>query len=263
MQPSTEKTNLHVSLLQNDLVWEDIPANLRSFDRLFEKIDGDVDVIILPEMFSTGFSNHSNRLAVHMDSTPVQWMKDHAANFRALVMGSMIIEEKGHFFNRLIAAFPDGNLQTYDKRHLFSLMQENHHYKAGYQRLLIEYKGWRIMPFICYDLRFPVWCRNTEMADLMVFVANWPEKRSFHWTTLLQARAIENQCFVAGVNRIGTDNQGNLHHGQSAVYDFWGKELVSASDLRTAISIRLSASDLEAHRERFTFWKDRDTFDIQ
>jgi predicted amidohydrolase len=254
---------LTVTLLQNNLVWEDIDANLLAFEEQMAGLPEGSDLIILPEMFTTGFSNNAEKLAVTMDSYPVRWMLDHAARQNAMMMGSMIIQEDGKYFNRLISAFPDGNLLTYDKRHLFSLMKENEYYTAGDSHLIFEFRGWKLFPLICYDLRFPVWCRNTDMADLMIFVANWPEKRHFHWTTLLKARAIENQCYVAGVNRIGPDNNGIPHNGESGLYDFWGKELVSARNLQTAVTATLSKTVLSEHRERFAFWKDRDTFEIQ
>ena len=255
--------DISVTLLQNDLVWEDIPANLAAFDALMAAANDPTDIIVLPEMFTTGFSNNTASLAVEMESAPVEWMLQHARNKKALIMGSMIIQEGHQYYNRLIAAFPEGNILTYNKRHLFSLMNENDYYTAGDQQLVFEFRGWKIFPLICYDLRFPVWCRNTEMADLMVFVANWPEKRHFHWTTLLKARAIENQCYVAGVNRIGKDNNGIPHNGESGLYDFWGKELISAKDLLTTVSTTLSKSALNEHRERFAFWKDSDTFEIK
>jgi predicted amidohydrolase len=255
--------NLRVSIVQNDLVWENIPANLASFDELLKDIHETTDIIILPEMFTTGFSNNAKNLAVTMDSEPVQWMQRNANSKNAMLCGSMIIVENEQYFNRLICSFPDGTLAHYDKRHLFSLMHENENYSAGNSKLIIEFRGWKITPLICYDLRFPVWCRNTEMADLMIFVANWPEKRNYHWTTLLKARAIENQCYLAGVNRIGLDNKGNSHRGESAVYDFWGKEIILAENLRCTRTVTLSKTKLEEHRARFAFWKDSDTFNIE
>ena len=255
--------NLSLSIVQNDLVWENISANLSSFDRLLSEIQVPTDTVVLPEMFTTGFTNHAEAMAVEMNSAPVHWMLEKASLMNALICGSMIIKESGQYFNRLICAFPDGNLAHYDKRHLFSLMHENDFYTAGNQKLIIEFRGWKITPMICYDLRFPVWCRNTEMSDLIIFVANWPEKRNFHWTTLLKARAIENQCYLAGVNRIGLDNKGNPHRGESAVYDFWGKEMALAENLLTTKTVMLSKSALTQHRERFAFWKDSDTFNIE
>lgn len=255
--------NLHVTLIQSDLIWEDIQANLLSIEQQLNQISSETDVIILPEMFSTAFTNNAVKLAVKMDDHPVKWMQEKAKHHQALLIGSMIIEDEGKFFNRLLAVFPDGKVQHYDKRHLFSLMREHEYYSAGTNRLLIEYKSWKILPFVCYDLRFPVWCRNVEMADLMIFVANWPEKRAEHWNTLLKARAIENQCFVAAVNRVGSDFYGNEYAGDSAVYNFWGKEIISAKKLPQVLTTALSKEDLNQHRGKYTFWKDRDDFNIQ
>lgn len=253
--------HLKVALVQTNLIWEDIDANLSQLDDMLWAADA--DVIILPEMFTTGFSNNAEKLAVKMDSDPVMWMHDLACRLGSLLMGSMIIEENNQYYNRLICAFPDGSMQTYDKRHLFSLMQEQNYYTAGQERLIVEYKGWKIFPLICYDLRFPVWSRNVEMADMMIFVANWPEKRQKHWNLLLNARAVENQCYVVGVNRIGEDGGGVPHNGYSAVYDFWGNEQFSAKDLQGVFTITLSKSAIDQHRERFGFWRDRDTFEIK
>jgi omega-amidase len=255
-------TDLHLCLVQNDLAWEDTPSNLSRFDDVLANVHPKTDVIILPEMFSTGFTNNAAALAVPMDSAPVRWMQNHASMLDALIIGSMIISESGKYFNRLLAVFPNGQVLHYDKRHLFSLMQEQDYYQAGSEQLIFEFRGWKLFPLICYDLRFPVWCRNTALADLMIFVANWPEKREEHWTTLLKARAIENQCYVAGVNRVGLDDKANNFNGQSAVYDFWGNIVASAGNLPGMIHTTLSKTELEAHRKRYTFWKDRDTFEL-
>lgn len=254
---------LKIALVQNHLAWEDINANLQSFDEMLHSNTSKADVWILPEMFTTGFSNAAEKLAVDMESEPVQWMKHKAQQLDALIIGSMIIRQNNQFFNRLLAVFPDGNILHYDKRHLFSLMHENDFYNAGNAKLTFTFRGWTITPLICYDLRFPVWCRNTAMADLMIFVANWPEKRHFHWTTLLKARAIENQCYIAGVNRIGEDNNGIPHNGQSALYDFWGNETGMAGNLKQVLSVEINKTTLMQHRERFSFWKDSDTFNIE
>lgn len=251
---------LKIALVQTNLVWEEIEQNLSNLDDMLWSADA--DVIILPEMFTTGFSNEAKKLAVKMDSAPVQWMHDLACRLGSLLMGSMIIEEEGKYYNRLLCAFPDGSMQHYDKRHLFSLMHEDDYYTAGRERLIFDYKGWKIFPLVCYDLRFPVWSRNVEMADLMIFVANWPEKRQKHWNLLLNARAVENQCYVAGVNRIGEDGGGIPHNGMSAVYDFWGNEQLSAKDLQGVFTVELSKEKIEEHRERFGFWRDRDNFKV-
>lgn len=252
---------LKISLVQSDLYWEDIEKNLQHFTELTQDIE--TDVLVFPEMFTTGFTNASEQLAVQMDSLPIKWMQELSNKLDALLIGSMIIEENGHYYNRLLAAFPDGNLQTYDKRHLFSLVGENDFYAAGAEKLVINYKGWKISPLICYDLRFPAWCRNTEMEEIIIFIANWPEKRQKHWNLLLNARAIENQSYVVGVNRIGEDGSGIPHNGMSAVYDFWGNEIILANDLLGVFTTEVSKIKLKEHRERFGFWKDRDTFEIQ
>ena len=253
--------NLKISLVQSNLYWEGIDKNLQQFSELTNDVE--TDVLVLPEMFTTGFTNASEQLGVKMDSSPVKWMKDLSKKMDALVIGSMIIIENRMYFNRLIAAFPDGSIQTYDKRHLFSLVNENDFYAAGTEKLVINYKGWKISPLICYDLRFPAWCRNTELEEILIFIANWPEKRQKHWNLLLNARAIENQSYVVGVNRIGEDGNGIPHNGMSAVYDFWGNEMILAKDLQGVFTTEVSKIKLKEHRNRFGFWKDRDTFEIQ
>lgn len=252
---------LEVALVQSDLIWEDIEGNLSQFDDMLW--DADADVIILPEMFTTGFSTRSEALATDMDGASVQWMHDLACRLGSLMMGSMIIREDGQYFNRLICAHPDGSLEYYDKRHLFSLVNEQNFFSAGSSHLIVDYNGWKIAPYICYDLRFPVWTRNVEQADLMVFVASWPEKRQKHWNLLLNARAVENQCYVAGVNRVGLDDAGITHNGMSAVYDYWGNEQLSAGDSQGVFKTKLSKAKLHEHRERFGFWRDSDKFIIQ
>lgn len=252
---------LKISLVQTPLYWENIEKNLQHFTQLTQDVN--TDILVFPEMFTTGFTNKSEELAVTMDSAPVKWMQELSQKIDALVMGSMVIVENEEYFNRMIIAFPDGNLQTYDKRHLFSLVNENDFYTAGTEKIVIHYKDWKISPLVCYDLRFPAWCRNTEMEEVLIFVANWPEKRQKHWNLLLHARAIENQCYVVGVNRIGDDGNGIAHYGGSAVYDFWGNEMILANDLLGIYTVEISKQQLKEHRNRFGFWKDRDTFEIQ
>ncbi len=261
-QPLQEgKENLEVALVQSELLWEDIETNLSNFEDMLW--DADADVIILPEMFTTGFTNNSKEYGVTMDSTPVMWMHDLACRLGSLLMGTMIIRDGNNFYNRMLCAFPDGSIKFYDKRHLFSLVGENQFYTAGEKHLLFDYLGWKITPFVCYDLRFPVWIRGVEEVDLMIFSANWPQKRHRHWNLLLTARAIENQCYAAGVNRIGLDGGGVSHNGMSAVYDFWGNEMVSAGDSKGVFKTVLSKSKLDEHRMRFGFWRDRDKFTVQ
>jgi omega-amidase len=254
--------SLKVALLQFDIKYGDKNANIEAIETLVEEKHLETDILILPEMFSTGFSNNTS-LAIPMNGNEVLWLNDSAKKYGCVIIGSLMIEEDGKFFNRLIVSFPDGRASlTYDKRHLFSLMQEDHYFSAGKKKLYFDYKGWKICPLICYDLRFPVWCRNTENADLIIFVANWPEKRHLHWSALLKARAIENQCYVVGVNRIGYDQNEIPHNGQSAVYDFWGNTLSLAENLHTITTVELTKSEIERHRNIFGFWKDADNFTI-
>ncbi len=252
---------LIVSIVQYDQQWEDKPANRNILEGLLRNMTMPTDMIILPEMYDTGFTQNL-AMSTTIDGAEVQWMKDKARQYNALIMGSLIIQEEGKYYNRMLAVFPDGHLHSYDKRHLFSLMDEDKDFSPGKTHKPFIYKGWNILPFICYDLRFPAWCYHASTADLMVFVANWPQKRHYHWTTLLQARSIENQCYVAGANRIGMDNLGNAYNGQSAVYDFWGNSLILAENLQTILTVSLSKDKLESHRADFPFWKDADKYTL-
>ena len=252
---------LKIALVQPDTVWENIEGNLSQLDDMLW--DSDADVIVLPEMFTTGFSQRARQMAVSMNSLPVEWMHDLACRLGSLLMGSMIIEEKGKYFNRLLVAFPDGEMKFYDKKHLFSLSDENKIYTAGKERLVFDFEGWKIAGYICYDLRFPAWTRNVEQADLMVFSANWPQKRMSHWEALLKARAIENQCYVAGVNRVGQSPDGVEYNGMSKVYNYWGDELVNAQRNKGVIQVELSKELLTENREHYGFWKDMDKFDLR
>ena len=214
---------MKITIIQSDLVWEDKVANLARFDTHINNIQESTDIVVLPEMFSTGFSMNTAALAESMDGKTIQWMSNHAQTLDAVVTGSLIIKENGQFYNRLIWMKPDGTFEQYDKRHLFGMGSgEDKHYTAGTERLIVTYKGWKICPLICYDLRFPVWSRNTVDYDVLIYTANWPEPRSFHWKTLLVARAIENQSYVIGVNRVGVDALGSLHSGDSCVINPYG-----------------------------------------
>ncbi len=199
---------MKVTIIQTHLAWEDKTANLEHFSAHLSALAEATDLIVLPEMFSTGFSMQPERLAEPMDGPTVQWMRAKAADTNAAMVGSLMVREGDCYYNRLVWMFPDGTLQHYDKRHLFSYGTENEHYTAGTNQLLVNWKGWKICPLICYDLRFPVWSRNTMGYDLLLYVANWPERRSLAWNALLAARAIENQSYTVGVNRIGADGNG-------------------------------------------------------
>lgn len=263
---STQKLrpSLTISLVQTNTVWENIEANLRSLSSKIEDIEEDTDMIILPELFSTGFTMEVEGVAESMDGKGVLWMKDIAKNKNCLVIGSLLIKESEAYFNRLIVTFPNGTLEHYDKRHLFSFAGEDKVFKGGKERLIFEYKGFRICPLICYDLRFPVWARNTEEIDLLIFVANWPNARMLAWDTLLKARAIENLCYVIGVNRVGEDNNHLIYSGHSAAYDAMGATLLSFEPGKEAVrSALMDRRHIEQTRKQFRFLEDRDSFTIE
>jgi predicted amidohydrolase len=251
---------LRVSLIQAGLVWEDQPANLRQFNEIISPLRGYTDLIILPEMFTTGFSMSPERLAESQNGPTSIWMADQAAKTGAVVVGSLIISENGHYYNRLLWVRPDGTVSHYDKRHLFTLSGEHLHYSPGKHRLLVELNGWKICPLICYDLRFPVWSRNTHPFDLLIYTANFPARRSHAWKQLLIARAIENQCYTIGVNRIGTDGNGLDYAGDSCILDFEGCYLAQAHTGEHVISSVLEAAPMQDFRKKFPFLNDMDDF---
>ncbi len=251
--------DLTLTLMQTELAWEDIDANLDHFDDRIDALEGPTDLIILPEMFSTGFSMTPQALAEPMDGKAVTWMRRKAARTKAVITGSLMIVEDRRFYNRLIWARPDGDLVTYDKKHLFRYAGEEKIYTAGRRRITVELKGWKIRPFICYDLRFPIWTRNLEPAyDLALFVANWPARRAAHWRSLLRARAIENQCFVAGVNRVGTDGNGHRYNGCSALIDPLGERRFEQQDQACTPTLTLRRETLTDYRAKFPAWMDAD-----
>lgn len=256
--------DLIITLFQSDLAWEDIDTNISAFDEKISRLSGQRDLIILPEMFPTGFSINAVSLAEPMDGAVVKWLTNTARRYQVNITGSMIIVEDNRYFNRLIWARPDGELLTYDKRHLFRYADEHKTYTAGNRHLTISLNGWKIRPFICYDLRFPVWTRNTDNScDLAIFIANWPQARAAHWKILLTARAIENQSFVIGVNRVGTDGNGLEYSGDSSVIDPTGQVLFQAAYQKTVHTSRLSYNDLDAYRQSFPALKDADRFQIE
>jgi predicted amidohydrolase len=258
---------LKVSLLQSHLHWEDSRRNLAHFEQLFEQLTTS-DLVLLPEMFSTAFTMEAAGNAEPMHGPSMQWMQHWATKLNTVIAGSLIIEEKGKFYNRFIWMQADGTYQHYNKRHLFSMAGEDKAFSAGSERLIIEYKGWRICPLICYDLRFPVWSRNGggkagSDYDLLLYVANWPEPRAAAWEKLLYARAIENQCYVAGVNRIGTDKKGLSYIGGSMLIDMKGEPIWKGAQEREEVySQELSMEALEAFRAKFPVSNDADTFTI-
>jgi len=252
--------DLTITLVQTHLVWEDIDANLALFDTRLEDIGDPTDLIILPEMFSTGFSMNAESLAEEMTGRAVTWLRAKAVEKKTVITGSVMVKEAGRFFNRLVWARPDGQLITYDKKHLFRYAGEEKVYTAGRRQVTLERNGWRIRPFICYDLRFPIWVRNLNQGyDLAIFVANWPAKRAAHWRTLLRARAIENQAFVAAVNRVGTDGNGFEYSGHSALIDPTGRVLFEAEKDSCAPTLHLPYKVLADYRAQFPAWMDADT----
>lgn len=252
--------NLRVSLLQAELAWEDKAANLLRFGEKIDVLTAATDLILLPEMFTTGFSMNAPALAESMDGPTMQWLADQAAKSRAVVAGSFIALEKGRYYNRFVWMRPDGRWAAYDKRHLFAYAGEDQIYSPGEKRLMVELKGWKICPLICYDLRFPVWSRNTESYDLLLYVANFPERRRQAWMALLTARAIENQAYTIGVNRVGKDGQDIAYSGDSSVVDYEGNVLYRLAEVEGVHTIELSADAQQAFREKFPFLKDQDGF---
>ena len=273
-------STLRFSIIQTSLFWEDKGANL---DLLGQKIMGitePTEIIVLPEMFNTGFSMQPEKFAETMDGPSVNWMRRMSAATKSIITGSLIISENGNYFNRLIWMLPNGQFGFYDKRHLFAFAGEDQHYTPGNKRLIASVKGWKINLQICYDLRFPVWARQSpaiinndveksssnEMApeyDVLLYVANWPEKRSHAWKTLLTARAIENQCFTIGVNRVGLDGNNIAHSGNSMIVGPLGEVLYHCAYEEDIFHISLQKEEIDNTRSKFPFWKDADFFTIQ
>jgi predicted amidohydrolase len=284
---------LTITLIQPDLRWEDKAANLERLGARIDAIEEKTNLVILPEMFSTGFSMRPEVLAEPMNGPSVAWMKQMAARKKVILTGSLIIEEKGRYFNRLIWMLPNGQYGTYDKRHRFAYAGEHEHYTAGHKRLIASVNGWKVNLLVCYDLRFPVWSRQQLQEpfepkeplepsasgqpaslpgnppavpepeyDLLIYVANWPERRSHAWKTLLQARAIENQSYVVGVNRVGNDGNNIYHSGDSMIIDPLGEVLYHAPKEESIFTCTLQPEKLEEVRTRFPFWQDADRFGI-
>jgi len=263
--------NLRVSLIQGETRWHDPAGNRDYYADLIEPLHNTTDLVILPETFTSGFSNDAIGDAETMDGPTVEWLRRQADSIDAAICGSVQIRDGEGVFNRMLFVKPDGEVQTSDKRHLFRYARENERYAAGRDRITVEWKGWRICPQVCYDLRFPVFSRNRFNVereglldyDLLIYVANWPSARSHAWKTLLRARAIENLCYVAGVNRVGTDGNGLGYSGDSAIIDFLGHPLTEAADEEVVSTMLLQAAPLIAHRERFPAMLDADSFELK
>ena len=273
---------LTITTLQTNLVWENKNANLQLLGKKINGLQEKTEIVVLPEMFSTGFSMQPKLFAETMEGETVQWMKEISSSNKIILTGSLIIEENEQFYNRLIWMLPNGEFGYYDKRHLFGLAQEDKYYTAGNKRLIASVKGWKINLQICYDLRFPLWARNRIVPiekpmeeepqtspdtrpefDVLLYVANWPERRSHAWKTLLCARAIENQCYVIGVNRVGVDGNNVSHSGNSLVIDPLGEVLYHMADEEDIFTITLQKEWLNDVRKKFPFWKDADDFNFR
>ena len=260
-------STLTISTIQTNLYWENKAANLQMLEEKINSLYQKTEIVVLPEMFSTGFSMKPEQFAETMDGPTVEWMKRLSASNRVIITGSLIIKEAGNYYNRLIWMMPNGECGYYDKRHLFAFAEEDKHYQAGSKRLIASVKGWKINLQVCYDLRFPVWARQTADKnnhlpeyDVLIYVANWPEKRIHAWKTLLCARAIENQCYVIGVNRIGKDGNDIYHSGNSLVIDPLGEVLYHMADEEDVFTITLQKDWLEEVRTKLPFLKDGDQF---
>jgi Predicted amidohydrolase len=259
-------SKLSFTLIQSNLFWEDKPANLKMLEEKILSINEKTEVIVLPEMFSTGFTLHAEKLAEPMDGQTVAWMKKIAIQKRAILTGSVIVEDAGKFYNRLIWAMPNGQLGFYNKRHRFGFAGEDKNFSSGNKRFIASVNGWKVNLQICYDLRFPVWARQQNGSnyeyDILLYVANWPKVRNSHWKTLLTARAIENQCYVIGVNRIGEDGNNIVYSGNSTVINALGETLYAKENDEDIFTITLHKEDLTSVRNKFPFSKDADEFKI-
>ena len=251
--------DLSITLIQTKLFWEDIDANIAMLTRKIESVGPRTDLIVLPEMCTTGFSMQAQKLAQPMDGPAVEWLRQTARRKKTAIVGSMIVKENDSYYNRLLWAGPDQALFIYDKKHLFRFAGEEKVYSPGARLTTIELNGWRIRPFICYDLRFPAWTRNLGLSyDIALFIANWPEKRSAHWRTLLRARAIENQCYVIGLNRVGVDGNGFNYSGDSAIIDATGSVLFEKSHAESIHTETLAHQPLTTSQQTFPAWMDAD-----
>ena len=257
-------TDLRLALVQTPLHWENPVANLAMLEEKLATLTQPVDLVVLPEMFTSGFTMNPATVAEPMNFTTQRWLRQMAAQTRAVITGSYVVKANGQFFNRLLWVEPDGTTDYYDKRHLFRMGGEHQHYAAGNRKIVKTLKDWRICPQICYDLRFPVWSRNVNLDyDLLLYVANWPAVRRSIWETLLRARAIENQCYVAGVNRVGTDGNGIEHNGFSGVFNFFGQNASVETNAETIIYATINKKPLADYRERFPAYLDADAFALE
>jgi predicted amidohydrolase len=254
---------MKVALIQSSLVWENPKANRNHFEEKINALTEQVDLIVLPEMFTTGFTMNPEAVAETMQGETIQWLLSLAKTKNSAITGSLIITENDNFYNRLVFIFSSGEIHFYDKRHLFTLAGEDKVYTSGKEKLVIEYKGWKICPLICYDLRFPVFARNTEDYDVLIYVANWPKPRINAWDILLKARAVENMCYTIGVNRTGFDDSNFEHVGHSQVVDFLGNYILEPQETEGVFIIEVQKENLLETRNKLGFLNDRDSFELK
>ena len=256
------KSELKISLLQAKIIWQDKKKNLSHFEKLIQPIS-ETDIILLPEMFNTAFCPKAVHLAENMNGITIDWMRKITQQKKCAISGTLMIQESDKVYNRLIWISKEGDVTTYDKRHLFSLIKEEKTLTKGNDRLIVKLNGWKICPLICYDLRFPVFSRNNIDYDVLIYLANWPVKRIDAWDTLLEARSIENQCYTIGVNRVGFDGNGVHFNGHTKVFDAFGKEILSArKNQEELLQVKISLNDLKLKRRQMNFLQDRDNFTL-
>ncbi|MDA7557606.1 amidohydrolase [Flavobacteriaceae bacterium] len=252
---------LKIAIIQSDLIWEEPAKNRSNFTKKINQLKGIKDIIVLPEMFTSGFTMQPERVYESMNGNTITWMKHIAEVHKVAICGSLVIKENSNFFNRFVFVTSSGHVEYYDKRHTFSLAGEHKSYTSGNNRVIINYKGWKIMPQICYDLRFPVWSRNIFEYDLLIYVANWPTPRIDAWDALLKARAIENMSYCIGVNRTGFDNNKHKYPGHSAIYNGLGDQIAQdISNTEYTDIVVLEKPHLEGIRQKFKFLNDQDDF---
>lgn len=253
---------MKTSLIQTTLAWENPTQNIQNLTKRINSITEKIDLIILPEMFTSGFTMNPKNAAQTMNGEAISWLKQTAQQKNCAITGSLVIQENNHFFNRLVFVFPNGEVQHYDKKHLFTLAGEDKVYTPGSQKLIIDYNGFKICPLICYDLRFPVFARNVEDYDLLIYVANWPKPRINAWDILLKARAVENMTYVIGVNRVGTDTNNLDYVGHTQAIDFLGNYIQEPQETEGIFIIELDKNQLLETRKKLAFLDDKDTFII-
>lgn len=254
---------MKIALIQSSLFWENPKANRNHFEVKINAITEQVDLIVLPEMFSTGFTMNPEAVFEMMEGETIQWLQSLAKAKNSAITGSLIIKENDNFYNRLVFVFPSGEMQFYDKRHLFTLAGEDKVYTSGKEKLIIEYLGWKICPLVCYDLRFPVFARNVEDYDLLIYVANWPKSRIQAWDTLLKARSVENMCYTVGVNRTGFDDNNLEYNGHSQTVDFLGNYILEPQETEGVFIVELNKEKLVETIKKLGFLNDRDSFELK